>query len=882
MAQNAVSSLSPQRAAEKQKYYTLGHQKKKQRLHSDFLTVSKGMTNNPKSRVLMQVLFNQGAEKSSTSDEAGGAGESQAQLDVLKQTLQSFPTPSELCWRWGEGGKEDVLENSWTDIVHSHKSMSKTQRHQQEALWEFFHTEILYINQLTNIHNIVLGALDYLHHHGFLQEITAAQLFSNLSSIIDAHKLFWQEVMYPMLQDVRQTGMPFDPLKLEPGCLQFFERFSAYFDYCWEEERNMDFARRLSETNSYFYIFALWVETHPHCGRMRLGDMQAKPHQRITKYPLLLKAILKTTQDTHTQEKLNHMLNNVRQFLVSINDHLHFKNDELALLILSQRIEGYEMKGMSEEIDKYMQDFCCFDLTNPIRGAGPRDIRKLLMNETLKVRGKKDSKLEVMLLLFTDVLLLTKVQKKSEKQKVVRPPLSLERLHCAHLKDGNSFVLVEASDLGCALSVYSVFAPSQESCTAWVSTIHQAQESLDDLRKKAIINSKVMSDQLEESTVFLSEDKEEQSEWDNATEHNMETSDKSEGSEIYENGQWNNSGVFFGRGPERRVTWNHSPKSQKNTDVSQKSTEVNSNCSYSFSEEVVDNNKPNESSSSKCQGSWSQRSEDLRGSLIYMENYPSNTLSSNRSEDSEEISGKKELLTLQPNSGSSSSSNLNGSYNQHRPPSSSTKSQDSHLVLKLGSLRQNRGVLWNDHLDALSPVSQDNYKTAISPETQFKNSNSLSLLNTLQPQASALPPLSPLHCLLIRAQERDRERGLAKKEETFVKNTDSLVNHPVADSTSSLPKREQETEKELELFKPNLNYYPYRWRESSVDGNDIESSDRPSTPLGANVDWPGWCFDDEDGLEYWGRNDESADGCEQLLTRTELQQTHDDGEYSEV
>jgi len=39
-------------------------------------------------------------------------------------------------------------------------------------------------------------------------------------------------------------------------------------------------------------------------------------------------------------------------------------------------------------------------------------------------------------LLFTDVLLMTKTQKKSDKLKVVRPPLPLERIHCIQLKDG--------------------------------------------------------------------------------------------------------------------------------------------------------------------------------------------------------------------------------------------------------------------------------------------------------------------------------------------------------------------------------------------------------------------------------------------------------------
>lgn len=51
-----------------------------------------------------------------------------------------------------------------------------------------------------------------------------------------------------------------------------------------------------------------WVETHPQSQRMRLGDMQAKPHQRITKYPLLLKAVLKSTKEPQVQHALRAMV----------------------------------------------------------------------------------------------------------------------------------------------------------------------------------------------------------------------------------------------------------------------------------------------------------------------------------------------------------------------------------------------------------------------------------------------------------------------------------------------------------------------------------------------------------------------------------------------
>lgn len=111
---------------------------------------------------------------------------------------------------------------------------------------------------------------------------------------------------------------------------------------------------------------------------------------------------------------------------------------------------------------QYVREVSQFDLTCPIRGVGPGVIRKLLLEDNLKVRGRKDSKvskpgapcfemadlgsvlsycflvtqLELVALLFSDVLLLTKVQKKAERLKVVRPPLALDRMYCYTLKDG--------------------------------------------------------------------------------------------------------------------------------------------------------------------------------------------------------------------------------------------------------------------------------------------------------------------------------------------------------------------------------------------------------------------------------------------------------------
>lgn len=51
-----------------------------------------------------------------------------------------------------------------------------------------------------------------------------------------------------------------------------------------------------------------WGETHKQCNRLKLADMVAKPHQRLTKYPLLLKSILKKTDEPSARDALNDMV----------------------------------------------------------------------------------------------------------------------------------------------------------------------------------------------------------------------------------------------------------------------------------------------------------------------------------------------------------------------------------------------------------------------------------------------------------------------------------------------------------------------------------------------------------------------------------------------
>ncbi|XP_063055630.1 pleckstrin homology domain-containing family G member 6 isoform X2 [Engraulis encrasicolus] len=1087
-------------AQDKHRSNTVGHQKKQRQKVVDFGTVSKSSSVSVKTRTGIQGLFTQAVSDKSPGPEGA--------LEGLKQALQSYAVPADLTWKWADGGSAHALEDNWTELVHSHWMMSKTQRHQQEALWEFLNTELAYINKITIITDLVMAALSNLHQYGYLQEVTPERLFSNLPSILAAHQRFWEEVMRPMLLRARQTGRPLDPLMLQPGCLKFQEHFPAYFQYCLEEKRALEVCRSQTETNPYFAAFVTWVETHPQCSRMRLGDMQAKPHQRITKYPLLLKAILKATEDTETQGSLKRMLTSVNDFVDSINNHLKQRDEQQALSQCAQRIEGYDIgEGMNEEIIKHVKEFH-FDLMRPVRGVGPEVIRKLLLEDTVKIRGRKDSKVEAVLLLFTDVVLVAKGQRKSEKLKLVRPPLALDRMRCSALKDGSSFILVEVSDLSCPVSFYAFSTSSPENCTAWLSALQNAQETLSLLRETKTstgpevaevdsLDSDVIAEvQLEQTEAnpgpsldnIAVNPTESQLEERSVTPHQQPTEEVTSaagnadpaplakqrkfsdtrsqsvhgnlGHTTVRSGRstphegmlsqpgsrknsatqpWDVTEIFVPGLQERRVTWGqaqrpitatnpnpqHGSSSRRESLIVERPSNPHALLVGGYTQET---SVPRESAAE----TFAVITEHVEPCVSQLVKSPHGSVKSNQSEQSEENqprrdswfsqSGEEEeeaLVeakrfsrklksprvrrrrpmnqeadappdqqlqqelaaagpTLKPRRANYSSNS--DSDSSHRRPGRPGQGSH-HRVLKMSSVKQNRGAFWNvDERNGASaelntfsdPELPQRPLRERSPKLPVKNHRSSSIPAVVIQEAPVWPPAkkpsrpppspspppseyqlkdSPLQGILDRAREREKERGAVRKEDTekkedlvkkedavrkddsdkkddpdkkdgpvkkdtLVKMDDPLNNHtlvkgndsikekpaaqweeaPPSSSHSSSPSplpsdgdREEDVDEGVQTGYLQTEMF-YGWREGNVDGSDdeeekVKRKSSPMYPEGASVDWPGWCFDDEEIVNFMAPNvGQDWGDLDKTLTSMDFSHklTQEEGQCSEV
>ncbi|XP_007935385.1 pleckstrin homology domain-containing family G member 6 [Orycteropus afer afer] len=419
------------------------------------------------------------------------------ELEVRLHTFSMFgiprlPPEDRRHWEIGKGSDRGlVIEKSWKELVPGHKEMSRERCHQQEALWELLSTEVIYMGKLKILTDLLANGLLNLQRVGLLTEVSAETLFGIVPSLIRAHQSFWEEVLGPTLEETRASGQPLDPVSLQNGFLTFGQRFQPYVRYCLQVKQTMAYAREQQDNNPLFQAFVQWCEKHKLSGRQMLGDLLIKPHQRVTKYPLLLQAVLKRSPEARAQEALNAMIAAVESFLRHVNRQVRQGEEQENLVAVAQRIGPYEvLEPSSEEMEKNLRHFSTLDLTSPMLGVAPEHTRQLLLEGPVRVKEGREGKLDVYLFLFSDVLLVTKPQRKADKAKVIRPPLMLEKLVCRPLRDPNSFLVINLTEFQCVSSAFIVHCPSSTDRTRWLEKTRQAQTTLQKLKAEEYVQQK--------------------------------------------------------------------------------------------------------------------------------------------------------------------------------------------------------------------------------------------------------------------------------------------------------------------------------------------------------------------------------------------------------
>nr|XP_023421531.1 pleckstrin homology domain-containing family G member 5 isoform X1 [Cavia porcellus] len=468
----------------------------------------------------------------SSSPSASAPGREVDKMEQLEAKLHAYslfglPRPPRQLrfdhdsWEEEEEDEEDEeedracprLEDSWRELIDGHEKLTRRQCHQQEAVWELLHTEASYIRKLHVITNLFLCCLLNLQESGLLCEVEVERLFSNIPEIARLHRALWGTVMAPVLDKARRARTLLRPGDFLKGFKTFGSLFKPYIRYCMEEEGCMEYMRGLLRDNDLFRAYVTWAEKHQQCQRLKLSDMLAKPHQRLTKYPLLLKSVLRKTDEPRAREAVVTMISSVERFIHQVNACMRQRQERRRLAAVASRIDAYEVvEGSNDEVDKLLKEFLHLDLAAPMPGASPEETRQLLLEGSLKMKEGKDSKMDVYCFLFTDLLLVTKAVKKAERTKVIRPPLLLDRIVCRELRDPGSFLLIHLNEFHSAVGAYTFQASGQALCRGWVDAIYNAQNQLQQLRAQEQSGSQQQLQSLEEEEDEQEEEEEEDEE----------------------------------------------------------------------------------------------------------------------------------------------------------------------------------------------------------------------------------------------------------------------------------------------------------------------------------------------------------------------------------
>ncbi|XP_045591595.2 pleckstrin homology domain-containing family G member 5 isoform X1 [Procambarus clarkii] len=281
-----------------------------------------------------------------------------------------------------------------------------------------------------------------------------------------------------MLEASRSTRQPLDPTLLTDAFYKFDELFHPYTRYCLEQSNCQLYCKEKDHDNEYFKMYLAWCETQKECNRLRLVDILVQPMQRLTKYSLLLKAILKKTNLEDHKLCLHDMITHVESFVSNVNSALRHKHEQERLRDIAKRIEAYEaVEARDDELERVVRNYSDLNLTQPMPGCPEHLPRHLLHHGDLRLRDPHTSKMDVHVFLFTDLLLITKVtQRKAEKVKIVRPPYHVERLVLVELKDNTSIGLVSINEWNVAVAAFTLQCPDQRTHRTWYDTLKRAKD----------------------------------------------------------------------------------------------------------------------------------------------------------------------------------------------------------------------------------------------------------------------------------------------------------------------------------------------------------------------------------------------------------------------
>ncbi|KAI1707214.1 rhoGEF domain-containing protein [Ditylenchus destructor] len=269
----------------------------------------------------------------------------------------------------------------------------------QEAYFEVITSEASYLRSINILITHFMAAPELMGSKSASSVITNAerkQLFSNIQAIRDASEGFLCDLESRLKENLLLSDV------CDILCEHFEKYFDAYVKYCSNQVYQDRTLKRLKASNSQFLTCVQKIESDKQCQGLDMRSFLMLPMQRITRYPLLVYAILD------------------RQLDPTARQHTHAAR---ALILANQVVrncnEGARRMERTEqllEIERRMI-YKAADLKRiPLVTSGRYVVKSGLITQVIEKRSKgkinmlqsKQKTRSVYLFLFSDLLLIAK------------------------------------------------------------------------------------------------------------------------------------------------------------------------------------------------------------------------------------------------------------------------------------------------------------------------------------------------------------------------------------------------------------------------------------------------------------------------------------------
>ncbi|XP_053083861.1 rho guanine nucleotide exchange factor 1b isoform X2 [Pangasianodon hypophthalmus] len=365
---------------------------------------------------------------------------------------------------------------NWRELAPSEvlSKLTKKETKRQEVINELYATEHAHVRMLSVLQTVFSRPLE---REAIMDTTELDTIFPSLDEIIEMHYAFYENLKKLRQEDEYVVKNISTPLlnRFNGSEGEWFQKLTARF--CSRQSWTLVQIKNRQKKDPRFNAFILEAESKPQCRRLQLKDIIPIEMQRLTKYPLLLENIAKSTEDDLEKENIQQAAECCRKILNHVNEEVKHMENLLTLKDYQRRLDTSGLKPSNELYTEYKS----FDLTS----------RSMIYEGPLTWRVTKEKALDVQGVLLGDLLvllqkqddkMLLKCQSKSniaaqEGKQMLSPIIKLESAFLREVAtDRKAFYVIFTWESGA--QIYELVAQSVAERKIWTVSIKSSVEEL--------------------------------------------------------------------------------------------------------------------------------------------------------------------------------------------------------------------------------------------------------------------------------------------------------------------------------------------------------------------------------------------------------------------